>query len=98
MFEAANYVEAALWVMIAAALAITGVRVPHRRRLSCAAAIAFCAFGASDLVEARTGAWWRPWWLLVWKGLCIAVLLACLRSFRSAAVREPGDADQRRTK
>jgi hypothetical protein len=37
------------------------------------AAVTFLAFGGSDLVEAHTGAWWRPWWLLVWKGLCLAI-------------------------
>jgi hypothetical protein len=30
-------------------------------------------FGISDFVEMATGAWWQPWWLLAWKGLCVAV-------------------------
>ncbi|MBE7458640.1 MAG: hypothetical protein KJ057_17160 [Phycisphaerae bacterium] len=38
----------------------------------------FLAFGASDVVEADTGAWWRPWWLLAWKAACLAVLLTLL--------------------
>jgi hypothetical protein len=36
--------------------------------------LTFLAFGASDVVEVFTGAFWRPWWLLVWKGVCIAIL------------------------
>ena len=28
-------------------------------------------FGISDFVEMATGAWWKPWWLLGWKGLCL---------------------------
>jgi hypothetical protein len=29
----------------------------------------------SDLVEARTGAWWKPWWLFVWKAACVLLML-----------------------
>ena len=42
------------------------------------ACIAFLLFGFSDYVEAHTGAWWRPWWLLFWKGACLAVFLGLL--------------------
>ena len=59
-------------------------RFPHRRaklnkgivrKDALIAACVFAIFGCSDMVEATTGAWWRPWWLLVWKGLCILALL-----------------------
>lgn len=30
-------------------------------------------FGVSDFVEMATGTWWQPWWLLVWKTLCIVL-------------------------
>ena len=36
-------------------------------------AIILILFGISDFVEMATGAWWRPWWLLIWKGLCLIV-------------------------
>jgi len=39
------------------------------------AAVAFLAFAGTDLVEMQTGAWWRPWWLLVWKAACVGVLV-----------------------
>lgn len=35
-------------------------------------------FGLSDVVEVRTGAWYQPWWLLVWKGVCLATIVAVL--------------------
>lgn len=38
-------------------------------------ASAFLAFGLSDIIESQTGAWWRPWWLLVLKGGCICAFL-----------------------
>jgi len=41
-----------------------------------AAAFVFLAFGLSDLVETQTGAWWKPWWLFVWKALCVHAMLA----------------------
>jgi hypothetical protein len=36
-------------------------------------AIILILFGISDFVEMVSGAWWQPWWLLVWKALCIGV-------------------------
>lgn len=51
----------------------------RRRLLFMTAALVFLAFGASDLVEIQTGAWWHPWWLLVWKGSCITGLIALWR-------------------
>ncbi|MFP4103756.1 sensor histidine kinase [Coleofasciculus sp.] len=46
--------------------------------------ITFFFFGLSDIIEVQTGAWWRPWWLLVWKSLCVfsmgALLINYLRS------------------
>ena len=79
MFETANLLEAALWCAIGFAFLIAAIRVSARRRYQCIVlAIAFIAFGASDIVEVRTGAWWRPWWLLLWKGGCVVTLLVYL--------------------
>ncbi len=76
-FALANRVEAGLWLFIAGALlCATPGRSPGVRWRLLAAAALFAAFGGSDLVEARTGAWWRPWWLLAWKAACVAGLLA----------------------
>jgi hypothetical protein len=41
----------------------------------CLAAIAFAAFGISDVVEVQTGAWRRPWWLLTWEAACVVIFL-----------------------
>ena len=35
-------------------------------------AVTLVAFGTSDFFE--TTAWWTPWWLLLWKAMCLAVL------------------------
>ena len=55
-------------------------------------AIAFFFFGISDVIEARTGAWWRPLWLLVLKGACVIVLLVGFRNYyriKKRATTEP---------
>jgi hypothetical protein len=44
-------------------------------RVSVVAAVGFFAFAGSDAVEIRTGAWWRPWWLFVWKASCVVLLV-----------------------
>jgi hypothetical protein len=89
-FAAANYAEACLWAVIAIGFAAHAAARPARRRTSLLAAVAFLAFGLSDIVEARSGAWWRPWWLLAWKGVSLVVFAWLLRAYvrarRDAAV------------
>ena len=79
-FQTANYIEAALWILIALVF-LASARNQERRNRCLFAAIAFAMFGVSDIVEASTGAWWRPWWLLVWKALCIACMLGLLAGY-----------------
>lgn len=43
-----------------------------------AVAILFAVFGASDIVEVYSGAWWSPWWLLIWKTLNAISLLTLM--------------------
>lgn len=82
LFRIANYMEAGLWFSLAAGVLAGGYR--RWRTPSMVAGIALVAFGMSDIVEARTGAWWRPWWLLVWKSLCVLALVACLAAYARA--------------
>ena len=83
-FVLSNRIEAALWTSIGIGFFI-GARFNRGviRRDALIAACVFAIFGCSDLVEATTGAWWRPWWLLVWKGLCLlALLVLTIRYFK----------------
>ena len=84
-FEAANYVEAAVWVGMAGWCAFRGVRARIGRMGVLAAALVM--FGLSDVVEVRTGAWYRPWWLLVWKGVCLVTIVAVLVGIRRGGKR-----------
>ncbi|MEM1012874.1 MAG: hypothetical protein AAGI46_11725 [Planctomycetota bacterium] len=67
-FVAANVIEAVLWVVVAGIVLAKWHHVP--------AATVLVFFGLSDLVETRTGAWWRPWWLFAWKAACVIALVA----------------------
>ena len=86
LFVTANYVEAALWSIIGAGFLLHAI-LKRGGATSLVAAVAFFLFGISDVIETRTGAWWRPWWLLVMKGGCIAVFLALLARHVVAARR-----------
>lgn len=72
VFVYGNSIEAVLWM----AMGILAL-VRRNSAWSYALAAAFLAFGVSDIVEVRTGAWYEPWWLLAWKALCIGMILAC---------------------
>lgn len=77
-----NMAEAALWGLVSLYFFVRWCRArddlqPVFRGL----AIAFLVFGVSDLIEARTGAWWRPVWLLLLKGGCLIFLIAGFRKY-----------------
>ncbi len=75
-----NYLEALLWFSIAMILlwrVLFGPTPPDKRGIALCASAAFLLFGISDLIEVRTGAWWRPIWLLVLKAGCLLTLLGC---------------------
>ncbi|MFO0893111.1 MAG: hypothetical protein U0790_28735 [Isosphaeraceae bacterium] len=87
-----NLIEGGFWAIFALVLVIGSQRrTPSFRRLGWLAATISLAFGLSDLVEARTGAWWRPWWLLVWKGLCVTGLVLCFLRYRMLSATPRGD-------
>lgn len=91
MFETANQLEAVLWWAIGAVFGVCawrGAGGPRRRCL--AAAAVFVLFGFSDLIEIRNWAWWRPWWLLVYKAACVAALAELLVDERRRRRRRGG--------
>lgn len=69
-----NIFEVVLWIAIGLSFFVISFKNRNISRASCLIlSIAFIAFGLSDYVEIQTGAWWQPWWLLVWKAVCIMV-------------------------
>jgi hypothetical protein len=87
-----NYLEAVLWFLISASIFIGAFRAGRSAAgfpVLLVAGVAFLAFGVSDIIEVRTGAWWRPLWLLALKAACVVVLAGCYLRYR--AVRRSGD-------
>lgn len=90
-FATANYVEALLWATVALLFAASAMRRHGAVRKRCVlAAVTFLLFGISDVVEVQTGAWWRPWWLLLWKAVCLLCLLGLLINHRRGRTRADG--------
>ena len=69
-----NACEAALWLTLGTAVLLSALLSQPLRAGTLVLSLALLAFGASDIVETQTGAWWRPWWLLAWKAACVVVL------------------------
>lgn len=65
-----NALEAVLWTGLAVWILFRR-NPPVTRFRRGAWFVALFLFGLSDVVEVQTGAFWRPWWLLVWKGACL---------------------------
>lgn len=85
-----NAIEIVLWGGIGIGFAWRTPQIPAGQRWKpCLAAIGFLAFAGSDAVEMQTGAWWRPWWLFVWKAACVVLLVGVavhhIRTERSTA-------------
>ncbi len=89
-FQVSNLVEAGFWSTIGLAFAVVAIRRTGAIRWRCAVTcLAFLFFGVSDLVEAQTGTWWRPWWLFVWKVACLAILMVAFLIYRRDKKRSP---------
>src|SRR6266568_23920 len=83
-----NYMEGVFWTAVGIVLVISGRRANSAYRgLSIVASVTFMIFGISDFVEAQTGAWWRPLWLVGWKASCLVVLAWCHWKYRRIRAR-----------
>ena len=82
IYTQGNYIEAGIWIAIALGF---GVRIIRRSgtepEQALMAFLTFFFFGLSDVIEVQTGAWWHPWWLFVWKSLCVFSMAALLINY-----------------
>ncbi|MFZ2727117.1 MAG: hypothetical protein WAX77_12750 [Methylococcaceae bacterium] len=73
-----NYFESGLWFIIALVLFLKRNNPnAELKKLTITLSISFIVFSISDVIEASTGAWWRPLWLLGLKALCILSFSYC---------------------
>lgn len=77
-----NHAEAGLWFLIALVLLFRPAAKLKRTIWRWLLPLAFAMFGVSDIIEAGTGAWWHPWWLLVMKAACVLMFLLAWRRQR----------------
>ncbi len=67
-----NIIEGVFWIVVALFFLVPTLRSGEKHRWFCLfGALVFIAFGLSDFYEVHTGAWWKPWQLLLWKAACI---------------------------
>jgi hypothetical protein len=93
-----NFIEAGVWFLLSVVLFLYALRSEKRVRPTLfILVVTLAVFGGSDLVEARTGAWWKPWWLFVWKAVCvIALLFGFLRHYRERKWKPRINTDEHR--
>lgn len=78
-----NEVEAGVWLLIAIVFLVFSFKaVGEKRKLGVVCFVAFLIFGISDIIESRTGAWWRPLWLLAVKIPCVLTFIYCYLKYR----------------
>ena len=82
--QTVNTLEVVLWTVIGCVFFWQAVRAKSERFRCWLAGAAFLVLGISDIIEINTGAWWRPWWLLLMKVLCAAVLTGLYFHHRSS--------------
>ncbi|MGB3514061.1 MAG: hypothetical protein WBA93_33620 [Microcoleaceae cyanobacterium] len=79
IYTTGNYIEAVIWFIFAGAFAVSAVKNSNLVRLHrIIATFTFLLFGLSDIVEVKTRAWWHPWWLFMWKTLCVLSMFGLL--------------------
>jgi uncharacterized membrane protein YhaH (DUF805 family) len=87
--EIGNLIEAGLWGGVAVGMSLAAALAARPWRRTCMwLAPVFLVFGVSDLIEAQTGAWWRPWWLLALKAACVLAIAVGLRRLHAIAKRQ----------
>jgi len=86
LVDAYNAFEVALWTVLGVVVAIRHRRSKSRlRRVAALATGLLFLFAVSDVIEMQTGAWWRPWPLLVLKGACLVGLASCAHRLLSTS-------------
>jgi hypothetical protein len=89
-----NGCEAVFWLALAVIIAVRFRKsTGGLRRLSWMTTVLLVAFAVSDVIEMKTGAWWRPVGLLILKGVCLMGLVVCfiamVRSVRASKTDRP---------
>ncbi|MEA5576690.1 hypothetical protein [Anabaena sp. UHCC 0451] len=79
LYRQGNYIEAVLWGLFALGFIVYSYKQDSHiaKRKNQITALIFLLFGLSDIVEVQTGAWWKPWWLFLWKASSVLGFIVC---------------------
>jgi hypothetical protein len=67
-----NIIEGCFWFLVSLVFFVPALRPKEGHRWFCLSGGAlFVIFGLSDMYESTTGAWWKPWWLILWNVGCV---------------------------
>ncbi|MTJ49845.1 hypothetical protein [Dolichospermum sp. UHCC 0259] len=83
LYRQGNYIESGLWGLFAIGFLVYSYK-SHTlvaKRKNQIVAFIFLVFGISDIIEVQTGAWWKPWWLFLWKASCVIGFMICFWDF-----------------
>ena len=78
-----NSLEAVFWMTTGVIVLRKSRSVPEYQRLGLISFFWLILFGVSDIFEVFTGAWWRPWPLLLLKVTCVVALTRCVLIYRA---------------
>lgn len=71
-----NFFEGLLWLGLSAIFfKIKVFKKQPDKKADYIVAVLLIFFGISDFIEMKTGAWWKPLWLLGWKGINLFALI-----------------------
>ena len=70
-----NIIEGIFWIGVSLIFFLSACKRREQHRLFCIyGGVVFVVFACSDFYEAQTGAWWEPWWLILWNaGCCLGI-------------------------
>ena len=74
-----NVVEAGVWLAISMRFLLYGLkRKTTLKKAFVVFSITLFFFGLSDVIETQTGAWYRPWTLLLLNAVCVLLISGCM--------------------
>jgi len=75
-FKTFNFVEGINWLILGIFFLTLSKIIPQKyKKLALFTSLILILFGITDFIEIRTGAYWIPWWLLVWNIFCVSGII-----------------------
>ncbi|MEA1925635.1 MAG: hypothetical protein U9M90_00110 [Patescibacteria group bacterium] len=78
-FKTFNFIEGIYWLFLGIFVLTLLKIIPRKyKKLALFTSLILVLFGITDFIEINTGAYWMPWWLLIWNIFCISGLILSL--------------------